>query len=184
MEIPSDATAMRSLFEFDISAIPAGSSITSVSLVLNNWDGWAAGTNATLDLHEYGFNIDEDSAPTWNDPDGLGADAAGGTLGTLVSSNFQTWADNGTGDETWTSTAAFGSAAQSALDGSAPLRLLLKFNDEATANPGGYQYRANESATVADRPELIVDFIPEPSAFVLSLRAVAGLGFGNRRRRL
>ena len=77
---------LRAMLEFDISEIPVGNQIDSVSLDLTTLATNAGiGGTQTFNLHAYDLDFNETTA-TWNNPDVGGTDVAGGTLGDLLNS--------------------------------------------------------------------------------------------------
>ena len=184
---------LRSLLEFDVSAIPASDQIDAVSLVLTTYstgglDQGGTSGNPTFNAHAYGFDIDETTA-TWNAPDAGASDAPGGTLGTLLTSaSFDVTA---TGQAiTFGDTAAFRTAVANALAGDGFLRLIVAKNDESTVGTHEFaRFAADSFATAGDRPELLVTHstidreIPEPATLAMLSLAAWGLGGYVRRRR-
>jgi hypothetical protein len=177
---------LRSLLEFDVSAIPATDQIDAASLVLTTTQsdigtgldlGGETG-NPTFKLYAYGFDIDETTA-TWIAP-GSGDTTAGGTLGTLLTSaNFDV---TQTGlAVTFGDSAAFRTAVANALAGDGLLRLIVAKNDEGTVGTHEFARFSDDSvATTGERPELVVEHTPEPAT--MTLLALGGLAILRRRR--
>ena len=149
---------LRALLEFDVSAISVSDPINSASLVLTSYSTAGFGGSQTFDLYTYGFDIDEGQA-TWTNPDAPGTtDAAGGTLGTYLSSaTFNTVTDLGT-TVTFASTAAFQTAVGSAIaDNEGILGLILVHTSETLNTTHEFaRFASNSFATKTSRPKLVV----------------------------
>ena len=186
------SSGMRTLFEFDLTQIETrtgGGPVTINSVELNlvtraRDDGSGQGGSFTADLHEYDFDFIESGA-TWNDPDGGAAvndPTAGGTLGTVLVSMTIDPSIPGGSTITFGDSAAFRTAVLNALAGDDnTLRLLLKMRNESGAGNNFISVRDEVFATAADRPELVVDAVPEPGT--LALVVLGGLAAMRRRRR-
>lgn len=180
------ADVLRSVLEFDISAIPASHLIDDVSLLLTTYsqgglDGGGEPGSPTFNVYSYAFDIDE-TAATWNAP-GAGDPNAGGTLGTLLTSaSFDV---TQTGETvTFGDTPEFRTAVSDALASDGLLRLILAKSDETTVGTHEFaRFASNEFATLGHRPELMVTHsIPEPSTFVMFFAGALLLMLRRRRR--
>lgn len=187
----------RSLFEFDLSAIrtaAAGNNaitINSVQLDLVRGTGTGSG-NITVNLNASARDFIENQA-TYTDPAKGTADspdAAGGTLGTTLSS--ATFAPGVTGALTFSNTTDFSNAALAAVTtGDGFLRFIANA-PAAEANPTAPLYARflrDEDATIANRPRLTVDYtvtpVPEPATSAmmgLGMLAIGGLSRAKKRR--
>jgi len=182
----ADPDELRTLLEFDVSAIPASDQIDSVSLVLRTESSpTGLGGEITINMYEYGFDVDE-SIATWNAP-GAGDGTPGGTLGTLL--NSATFAATAAGlDVTFSDTAAFQAAVSNALASDGLLRLLLTRSDSSGTGHRFARFDDETVATLGHRPELLVthsssNVVPEPSSATLALLGLLGLAwFGWRRQ--
>jgi hypothetical protein len=158
----TDNTELRGLLEFDISTIPATDVIDSVSLGLRTGGGLSSAI--TINIYEYGSDFDEATA-TWNAP-APGEAIAGGTLGTLLSS--ATFNPTVNADITFGNSPAFQIAVSDALAGDGFLRLILARSDNSGPGQNRFARFADETDTpLADRPELVISHIPEPSSLML-----------------
>jgi hypothetical protein len=181
---------------FDLSAIPSGQVITSVSLTLVVDSGDNSSNLASLgpiDLYEIAGLGDDfvetevnwftrRAAVPWATP--------GGDFNPTVLASVAAFDPTiGGAAQTWGTSAAFVAAAQAALDASAPLQLLLRSSStEAGLTTGEVfaRFHSDDSASLTLRPLLAVDFepaaqVPEPSTLVLL--ALGGLALGARVRR-
>lgn len=164
----NDNTELRGLLEFDISAIPVTDAIESVSLGLRTGGGLSS--SITINLYAYGSDFDEATA-TWNAP-APGEGTAGGTLGSLLSS--ATFNPTVAADVTFDSTPAFQTAVSDALADDGFLRLVLARSDDSGPGQQRFARFGDETVTtLANRPELTISHIPEPST--LALWASGGL---------
>ena len=174
-----DDTELRGLLEFDITAIPSGSTIDSVSLVLDT--GGGLGGSITINTYRYGFDFDE-AVSTWNAP-APGDGTAGGTIGSLLSSS--TFESTVTADITFGDSPAFRTAVSDALAGDGFVRLLLARSDNSGAGQHRFaRFRDEGFGTAARRPELEVNYtiIPEPAS--VALMGLGALALVLRRRGL
>jgi len=187
---PVSNDVLRSLLEFDVSAIPATDQIDSASLVLTTHsnvgiDNGGETGNPTFNVYEYDFDIVE-SVSTWDDPDGNGNGGTGdltdgGTLGTfLTSASFDVTA---TGQPiTFGDSSAFRTAVSDALAGDGFLRLIVAKSNEGTGATHEFaRFAADSFGTTGNRPKLVVEHeSPEPAT--MSLLALGGLALVRRRR--
>jgi len=177
----NDNNELRGLLEFDISDIPALNAIDSASLVLRTGGGLSS--SLTVNVYEYDFNFDETTA-TWTTP-APGDGAAGGTLGTLLTSaTFNPSAGpRSSSDVTFSDTPAFRTAVSDAQAGDGFLRLILARSDNSGSGQQRFARFDDETATTsANRPELVVEHsIPEPAT--MSLLALGGFGVLCKRRK-
>jgi hypothetical protein len=163
----------RAVLAFNLTDIPAGATITSVSLSMTT-DDLNDSYPRVVELHEVasatpvveGTRIISDSPPpadgvTWNSiRPGVSWDQAGGdfdatvlSTGTGYTASLQT--------VVFDSTAAFVAASQAALDGLRPLQLILKAPDsfESGGSRGDADFKSDDNAVAAFRPALTVSFI-------------------------
>ena len=187
------SNAMRILFEFDLTEIETragGNPVTINSVQLNLVTrardiGSGQGGSFTADLHTYGFDFIE-SASTWNDPDGGAAandpTAGGNTSGTVLASVTLDPGIAGGTTAIFGDSAEFRTAVETALAaGDNTLRLLLKMRAESGAGNNFISFRDEVFATAGDRPELVINTIPEPTT--MTLLALGALALAARRRR-
>ena len=146
-----DNEELRSLLEFDVSAIPPSSEIKSVSLILQS--GGGLGGAITVNVYEYNHDIDESKA-TWNDP-GSGDGKAGGTLGTLLTSaTFDPIAPR---EVVFRDSPAFRAAVAEARAGDGFVRLVLARADDSGAGRHRFaRFRDEDVVMPSFRPELRV----------------------------
>ncbi|WAC19954.1 DNRLRE domain-containing protein [Luteolibacter sp. SL250] len=178
---------IRGLLGYDLSSIPSGSTIDSISLTVTAVSGNAVGT---INLHQITPNGSltnvisenqakwinwETSGPTaWSNPGG----DYGGILATTTVSSVVDGATH-----TFGSSSSFIAAAQAALNANAPLQMILIAPDsEASGSTTLIRFGSDDHATPAYRPLLTINYtVPEPSSVVL-----VGLGVlaicGRRKR--
>lgn len=179
---PTVGDVIRTMLEFDVSAIPAADQVDSATLNLTTHATSAGiGGIETFNLHAYNFDLSETTA-TWNAP-GTGDTTGGGTLGAslgLVNFDVTQSALN----VTFGDSPAFRAAVGNALAGDGFLRLILVNNDEAIDGTHNFaRFAADSSGTAGSRPELVIEHstIPEPSSALLI--ALGGLALLRRRRK-
>jgi|GEM_PF-2855296 len=177
-----DGQELRGLLEFDVSAIPTTDELDSASLVLRT-NGNGQGGDITVNLYEYGYDIDETTA-TWDDP-GAGDATDGGTFGDLLTS--VTFNSTSEGDVEFADTDLFRSAIEDALATDGILRLLLAREDASGSGNRFARFDDETFGTIGNRPELIVahsapPLVPEPSTFALAAAALLGFALYRRRR--
>ena len=195
----SGVLEIRTVMGFDLSAIPAGSTINSISLLLVS-DGSQSGSIAgvgTVNLHEVVPNgvaannmiegqISRTIWKTDSDWSNILGDftATAMSTATLNNANSNTVLDAGE-TATFGTSAAFVAAAQSAFDTGLPLEfILIAPTAEGTTNSSNFfRFRSDDFATtLTDRPLLTIDYtVPEPGSVGLCLLA-AGVAVLVRRR--
>lgn len=154
---------MRGIWEFDLSALQSqGGYVHNVNLKMTTRSNGQGADPLTLDLYQYLFPLNE-SAATWNNPDGNGADPTpGGTLGGLVSSV----ALNPTGGSyaiPFASTPAFRAAVDNALASSDnTLRLIAARDVESGTGNHFVRFYDEVQAPASQRPELAVTTSMDP----------------------
>jgi len=179
----------RGLFSFDLSAIPAGASVTGASLRLTgeNNDATSQALPSVLILHQLSAAFIENEA-TWQQRiQFTNWSTAGGDFSATVLSNavFDPTAMAGV-QGTFASTANFIAATQGVVDGSDQLYLLVKLGNESGTTRNIFQFYTDESGANATefanfRPLLTVTYeVPEP-AFA-SFMAIGILLVGRRSR--
>ncbi|MCE7973100.1 MAG: hypothetical protein DYG92_02060 [Leptolyngbya sp. PLA1] len=188
----SQGLIRRALLQFDLSLIPAGSTITSATLTLHSEQ---AQGSATYTLHRL--------LATW----GEGTSDAGspGGSGTAATTGDATWLHRFHATSTWTSAGGDFVAAASAskivsgagtfswtgagliqdvqawLDGGAINAGWALLGNEANAGLA-VRFGSSEHASAGMRPELTIEYTPVPAPGVAGLGAVALLGARRRRR--
>jgi hypothetical protein len=195
----------RTLLAFDITSVPAGATITGVTLTLTKR---AADTSTsgnedhTITVHELMGTILESTTngPSWNnrDQDTVGMNpipwtTPGGdfnpTVLTSLTANART---TGPGVKfVFPSTAEFVTAASNARSGSGTIYMLLQSADSVADNDRGlFQFFTDDSALyptqfgIDDHPLLTVDYVPEPTSFaLLGLGAIGLLVYRRRPKR-
>ena len=148
----------RALLKFDLSSIPVGATVTSVTLRMQA-TAVQTNTSFSIDAHSVsnawseGTLCDANGNSNWNNRTASPWTAAGGDYsGTILSSVAVTT----TGSYTWPSGANFVSAVQGWVNiPSGNNGLLLKFNNEAAGNN---QEKKFSSATGTSAPELTVTY--------------------------
>ena len=170
----SDANEFRGLLEFDISAIPIGNTVDSVSLVLRR-EAPQGGQSAsiTINVYEYDYDVDETTA-TWNAPDAGDTDVNGGTLGALLTSaTFDPTVQNA--DVTFSNSAAFRTAVSDALADDGFLRLIIARSDNSGTGNRFARFDDETVTPAVNRPELLVSHQPPPAGTI----TWAGVGVSN-----
>lgn len=191
---------IRSLLGFDLSAIPAGSTINSITFTMKAF-GTSTGTLAGVgDINVYEIRPNgnannnmvetETSTTVWSTgnpwTNTLG-DFESAILSTSVVNNANANTTLDAGETiTYNSSAAWVALAQSSLDAGLPLEFMLR---SPTAEAGGvsnfYRMGSDGAVAVGDRPLLTIDYtaaVPEPGLVALGLLTTAGF-FGWRRLR-
>jgi hypothetical protein len=170
----NSAKRRRALVRFDLSSIPPGSTITSVSLqmVLDRAVGGARNVGLYVCSRPWGEGTSDSG-----DAGGRGATPTAGDVtwihsvfpgtmwtaagGDFVSTVHATASADATGQTvTWASTPQLVADVQAWLDGtSANNGWLLHHVDESPSRTAK-QFCSRENATVANRPRLVVDYTP------------------------
>lgn len=186
---------LRGLQSYSLSSIPAGSTITSVSLrmTVRSTDGSSDTlTGVMFNLHQLTASFTEGNGAgagvnsgdaSWNvrGPGGAAWTTAGGDFSPTVLSSFGANAGNAAGTSyTFATGTDFVAAVQSALDSNTPLYLMIKLGNEDTTVRKAFFFESDDG-NAAGRPQLIVEYVPEPGPVVLA--ALAGAGWLARRRR-
>jgi hypothetical protein len=166
---------MRGVLAFDLSHIPAGSTIHGVRLTLNgNLVVGDGGAYLDFELFKLGGDVVE-TQTTWtrasagNDWATPGGDFGGLSLSTLFGQNT-------TGVKEFVSTVAFVEAAQEALDQGRSLSMMLTALAAENLGSSWYmRFTSDDNSSLAQRPTLDIQYtvpVPEPAAAVLLLVAV------------
>lgn len=167
---------LRGALAFDLSHIPAGSTIHSVSLTLNgNLVVGSGGTYLDFELFSLDGDLVETEA-TWNRASvGDEWTTPGGDFGGLSLSTL--FGQNTTGLKEFVSTIAFVEAAQEALDADQPLSMMLTALGAENLSESWYmRFTSDDNANLALRPTLNLQYtapIPEPAAASLLLLTAA-----------
>ena len=184
---------IRSVFGFDLSAIPAGSTINSITLRLVA-DGTQSGNIAgvgPINLHEVIPNASAannmvegqvsntlwQTGSNWTTPLG-DYTAAPMSTATLNNANANTVLDAGE-TATFGTTLSFVAAAQASFDAGLPLEFIL-IAPTAEANNAAsnfFRFRSDDFSTAGDRPLLSIDYtapVPEPGMAALGLLTAVG----------
>jgi len=188
---------MRIVMDFALPFIPAGSTIDSASLSIR------MPPPGTSDIGRGEFQVQlfevladmTESEVTWNDRTGSDSwGTPGGDFSPTILSMVDIDAStDGNAIKTFASSTDFVSAAQSALDGSHKLRLIL-LPDPNDANivdsEEFFRVLSDDQVSLADRPTLSIEFsqptatetpaVPEPAT--VGLIGLAGLALMGRRR--
>lgn len=195
--VPAVISIRRGLIEFDIADnVPAGATITGVSLTMNdvmglngaptlglhlltsNWGegasffnggvGAPAQNNDATWLYTF-YNASNPSAsPTWTTP--------GGDFSSTVSGSA---VDSTSGPVTWASTPQMVADVQAWLNGTTPNDGWLIQGDESK---GQTAKRLNSRESTTSPPMLTITYtVPEPSAILLCLPALAALCIWRKR---
>ncbi len=184
---------LRSVFSYSLADIPAGATITGVSLFIQGERNDANSVNRPVDftLHTLSTTFVE-GAGTASGSTGIpgvtwaNAPAFSSTVLSTIAVSPQSQAGV---NYSFASSLNFIAAAQAALNSGTDLSLLLKLSDaeEAATGAGAGRrilfYHSDEAATLASRPALTITYevIPEPGTAMLG--AMAGLGLLVRRKR-
>jgi hypothetical protein len=165
---------LRGALAFDLSHIPTGSTIHSVSLTLNgNLVVGDGGTYLDFELFKLDGDVVE-TETTWNrasagdDWSTPGGDFGGLSLSTLFGQDT-------TGVKEFVSTIAFVEAAQQALDQDQPLSMMLTALAAENLSSSWYmRFTSDDNSNLAQRPTLNIQYsvaIPEPASAVVLLFA-------------
>ena len=163
----------RALLAFDLSAIPAGSTVTAVQLTLQLTKtvagpqsvslhrlsaDWGEGTSNATGEEGAGANATTDSA-TWRYRffSSQAWAKRGGDFAAAASASQQVGGD--LGPYTWDTTPQLVADVQGWLDGPSTNFGWLLQGDES-AMPTAKRFASRENATIASRPRLTVDFSP------------------------
>lgn len=184
----------RVLLSFDLSSLPAGATVDSVTLNMKarSEDGSSTSEDHSITLHELTTPFVESEA-TWNSAStGNAWTAAGGdfdaTVLSSVVANPTTLAEGDT--LAFASSPDLVSLAQSVADSDGTIYLLLDSDSNNDDDRGLFRLWAddlnpdtNPDPSVA-HPELVVEFtqIPEPASIVLALFGACALGFVGARK--
>lgn len=179
---------IRGIMNFDLSLIPVGATINSISLTLVTLksDGASNPYAYQLDLVSLGTAFTEATA-TWNTTNGTTAwPTPGGDIGSTIlsSTNIDPQFVLPSSTHTFATSSSFVALAQSAADGSNNLELALKLSSEVQDTfRKVYFFYDSAGGTLA--PQLTIDYtaIPEPSAAALLLLAVGTLLATTKTRR-
>ncbi len=168
MLVGRNSGAFRSLLGFDLTGVPTGATVTSATL-----DVWtdAIGTGVVGDielrplLRSFAEGAGSGSSATdgagtgadWNTHDGVNSwTTAGGQIDTTVLARVSGFSANQTfTQKTFPSSAAFVSAAQSAVTNSAPLNLaIVSPLTESGASNNFVRFASDDNVSTARRPQL------------------------------
>lgn len=161
----------REVAGFDISALPGGIIVTSVTLTVYQSASGSAGTQTAVALHSItNSNFNNETNATWNYASTAAfpwANPGGDFDSTVLSSITPIGIVDGTA-YTFGSSAAFITAVNNALAGDGVMRLLAKASTESEGSL--MSMWASDSGPVEGlRPLLRIDYIPEPTTALLML---------------
>jgi hypothetical protein len=192
---------IRSVFGFDVSSIPDGATINSVTFRLFTDRADTAGSGdavVPLELYQVTGTFSEGAAAStgaangsvsWNfrGPSSAAWTTAGGDFSpTPLGSTSANPLLVGSGTIVdFVGTAGFVSALQSASDVNGTLSLLVKSSPatEAANAREIFFFRSDEHTNTATRPMLLVDYTPVPEPTTTALLAAGGAALLLRRRR-
>jgi hypothetical protein len=183
----------RGLFRFDLSSVPAGSTINSVSLslsvtrtpsgganslfdvhrVLESWgegNNGGSGAGTTADANETSWNNRFSPSTAWTTP--------GGTFSSIVSASRSIAGD---GRYTFTSTAGLVSDVQSWVNNPSG-NFGWELISESENTPTSIRRFGSRTGGAA-APSLLINYTPVPEPSTLTLVALGGLGVWLVRRR-
>lgn len=182
--------ALRGLYSFPLSDIPAGSTINSVEFHVMQIDTDASSQagNLTVELRSVSQSFSEGAAVTgaggsnWNNTFGAAMTLGGSILSSAtmnprpatlpVPATPSTWIDT-----TFTTSASLVAAVQAQLDASQPFNfsLVVPANIESGGIRRFMRTPSNSEAatTTANRPRLIIDYTSVPEPNVAALAAIA-----------
>ncbi len=171
---PSAWGNARGIIEFDLSSIPSGSTITSVTLSLYLYS--TRGTNRTYCLHKVTKNWTE-SGVTWNKYDGTnnwttsGGDYEATASATVTAGAvYNTWVD-------WSSSALASDVSDFVNNPSTNFGWIIKDQTEGSSNQDWVRFYSKEHTDTTLRPKLTVTYTAEadttPPAAPTGLTATA-----------
>ncbi|EIP97187.1 PEP-CTERM putative exosortase interaction domain-containing protein [Opitutaceae bacterium TAV1] len=164
----------RTLLAFDLSAIPANAVINSVSLTLQQVVEDGSSTIGSITVNLYLADPFTESTATWNNTQ---SGAPGSTV--LSSSAVSLRPSRGSGSYglpasvTWSSSAAFVDAVQTAYNAGTSISFLLADADESDTVRQLLKFASRENTALV--PKLTIDYtvtpIPEPATVAMLLGA-------------
>lgn len=189
---------LRTLYSFSLTDIPAGATITSVSLTVRGErnDTNSPDAGVVFNLHQLVGGFTEGSGgltgtaavgATWGEraPGTAWTTPGGDYLAPVLSSIT---VNSRSADETtytFGSSLALVAAVQNALNGNGTFSMIMKLNDtqEALGERRVFFLYGDDAVELANRPALTVTYevIPEPATAVLGAFAAAGLLVRRRR---
>jgi hypothetical protein len=151
-------SSYRALLDFDLSAIPAGAAIQSVSLrmVQAADQNAAAGDKLTVELYLFNDTVDEKSS-CWKSSEGK----TGALLQTV---EVETLSGAQTKERIFQTLPALTGAVQDALKAGTKLNLVVKLKDENFIGRRLLMFRGNECDKAVSRPSLTINYTPSPVA--------------------
>lgn len=173
------SAGLRAIFSFGLSSIPTSAIVSSVSLSYWTISTNSLGTVGTLELHALngtpvegtgdGSGNGAGSGATWTSRDGQSGAGhswtnAGGDFNATVLSSVAGYVANlPNTQKTFSSSAEFVAAAQSAVSQGQPLNLLVHSpTTEAGANNIYSRINSDDCTNIAERPMLTLTFSSEP----------------------
>ncbi len=183
----------RTILGFDLDNIPAGSTITSITLDMIADSSNLHFDQSAINLHqvqhatelmvelESNFNLIRVVAPGGTAPADVPWATAGGDYSpTALASIAGFTSADPSGARNFASSAGFVAAAQGALDNGNPLELILV--SPGTEAEGGItthsfvRWWTDDAAIEANRPLLTVNYVPEPASLgLIGIGALCGL---------
>lgn len=173
---------MRAVMGFDLTGIPNGSVITSVTLdmVVDHTGGTVPAVNMHAINHATA-TVDEAEVSWTEIQSGTSWASAGGDYDATVLSSISGWASGVTSVQ-FASTAALVSAVQASLDGGTPFEFILIAPDAEASNSLNYVYFQSDDHVDPNRhPVLTVGYTAVPEPVSLSLLTLGGLLLFKRR---
>jgi|GEM_PF-4338418 len=158
----------RSLLQFDLSSIPSGLNITSVSLELQIFS-YSPSSIPTIDLHRMSDDGWDEASITWNSaPSAFTAASVSGALDTLSLDNWL-----------WTFNLDSWNMAEDLGDGK--VTFILKDQNDQTITPSrSLSFYSSEGSAA---PRLVIEYdsqVPIPGSFLLLGSGFLGLGAWRR----
>lgn len=164
------ADTFRSCIKFDLSSIPAGSTINSATLTMTHAEAgnWRASNNRAVSIYRLLRSFTE--GLTWNRYDGTNNWGTAGCANTTsdresanIGSSTVTTGEADESEKSWTLTA---SKIQEMLTGGSFSNngFLIKTDTEDNDRQ---QWHSGESATESKRPKLVIDYTPPPANFLM-----------------